>query len=208
MGRYTGPVCKLCRAEGAKLFLKGARCISAKCAMNNEKHAHPPGQHGQGRKKVSDYGQQLRAKQKVRRYYSVYERQFRRYFVAATRMRGVTGEGMLQLLETRLDNVVFRSGLVSSRAEARQLVNHRHFQIDGKVVNIPSFCVKPGMVIEVRGKSKGKDVFQAGGSIRRTPAWMNVDTDGKRITVVSVPSRQEMELPEMTESLIVEFYSR
>ncbi len=206
MGRYTGPVCKLCRREGTKLFLKGARCLTPKCAI--EGRAYPPGQHGQGRKKISDYGNQLREKQKARRFYSVYERQFRSYFEEATRQRGVTGEGMLQLLEMRLDNVIFRSGLVSSRAEARQLITHRHFQVDGRTVNVPSFRLKPGMVITVRERSRNIESFQAAGAIRRMPGWMNVDTEAKRVQVLSVPSREEMDLPETHEQLIVEYYSR
>ncbi|MEI7833018.1 MAG: 30S ribosomal protein S4 [bacterium] len=206
MGRYTGPVCKLCRREGLKLFLKGARCLSPKCGVSV--HAYPPGQHGQGRKKVSDYGLQLREKQKARRFYSVYEKQFSSYFKTAAHLRGITGEGMLQLLEMRLDNVVFRSGLVSSRAEARQLITHRHFSIDGHVVNVPSFQVKPGMAISVRERSAKYDVFQSGGSMRRVPGWMNVDVEGKRIQVLSVPARNEMDLPELQEQLIVEYYSR
>lgn len=206
MGRYTGPVCKLCRREGMKLFLKGARCLGPKCTV--EVHPYPPGQHGQGRKKISDYGQQLREKQKVRRYYSVYEKQFNRYFKEATRQRGITGEGMLQRLETRLDNVIFRSGLVASRPEARQLITHRHFLVNGSMVNIPSFQVMPGMVIEVKEKSRNIEVFQVGGTVRRAPNWMMVDPVAKRIQVLSVPARAEMELPELHEQLIVEFYSR
>ena len=206
MGRYTGPVCKLCRREATKLFLKGTRCLSPKCAI--EGRAYPPGQHGQGRKKVSDYGQQLREKQKTRRFYGVYEKQFRGYFEEAARRRGVTGEGMLQQLETRLDNIVFRSGLVSSRAEARQLITHRHFAINGQVVNIPSYQVKPGMTIEVREKSRSSEVFQAGGTVRRAPGWLSVDSEGKRVQLLAIPSREEMELPEMHEQLIVEYYSR
>lgn len=206
MGRYTGPVCKLCRREGIKLFLKGARCLGPKCQI--EHRAYPPGQHGQGRKKVSDYGQQLREKQKVRRFYSVFEKQFRRYYAEAVRQRGVTGEGMLQLLETRLDNIVYRSGLVASRAEARQLITHRHFLVNGTIVNVPSFQVKPGQVIEVRATSRNREVFQRGGTMRRTPGWLSVDAEVKRITLLSVPTREEMELPELHEQLIVEYYSR
>jgi small subunit ribosomal protein S4 len=206
MGRYTGPVCKLCRREGMKLFLKGARCLGPKCPM--EDRAYPPGQHGQGRKKVSDYGLQLREKQKTRRFYGVYEKQFRRYYTEATRSRGVTGEAMLQGLELRLDNVIFRSGLVSSRAEARQLITHRHFLVNGHIVNVPSYQVKPGMTIEVKAKSKNADVFQQSGAVRRAASWMTVDTDGKRIQVLSVPSRGEMDVPEMHEQLVVEYYSR
>ena len=207
MGRYTGPVCKLCRREGMKLFSKGSRCLSPKCGM--ESRAYPPGQHGQSRKKkISDYGTQLREKQKVRRYYSVYEKQFNSYFKAATRQRGITGEGMLQQLEMRLDNVVFRSGLVASRPEARQLISHRHFLVDGKPVNVPSFQVQPGMAVEVRLRSRSSEVFQASGTVRRPPSWMRVDPEGKRIEVISIPARSEMELPEMHEQLIVEYYSR
>ncbi len=206
MGRYTGPVCKLCRREALKLFLKGARCLGPKCPM--EDRAYPPGQHGQGRKKVSDYGLQLREKQKTRRFYGVYEKQFRRYYTEATRSRGVTGEAMLQGLELRLDNVVFRSGLVSSRAEARQLITHRHFLVDGHIVNVPSFQVKPGMNIEVKAKSKTREVFAHSGTVRRAASWLSVDTEGKRIQVLSVPSRGEMDVPEMHEQLVVEYYSR
>jgi small subunit ribosomal protein S4 len=189
-----------------KLFLKGTRCLSPKCAI--EGRAYPPGQHGQGRKKVSDYGHQLREKQKARRFYSVYEKQFENYFKEAARRRGVTGEGMLQQLEMRLDNVIFRSGFVSSRAAARQLITHRHFIVDGGIVNVPSFQVKPGMVIAVREKSRNADVFQASGTVRRAPSWMSADTTAKQIQVLSVPARQEMELPELHEQLIVEYYSR
>ncbi len=206
MGRYTGPVCKLCRREGMKLFLKGARCLGPKCQV--EHRAYPPGQHGQGRKKVSDYGQQLREKQKVRRYYAVFEKQFRHYYAEAVRRRGVTGEMMLQQLETRLDNVIFRSGLVASRAQARQLVSHRHFLVNGHVVNVPSYQVKPGMVVEVRERSRNMEVFQQGGTIRRAPGWLSVDTDAKRVQVISSPARDEMDLPETHEQLVVEYYSR
>ena len=206
MGRYTGPVCKLCRREGTKLFLKGARCAGPKCGVDH--HAYPPGQHGQGRKKISDYGRQLREKQKVRRFYSVYEKQFRRYYAEAVRQRGVTGEAMLQRLETRLDNVIYRSGLVSSRAAARQLITHRHFLVNGTIVNVPSFEVKPGMIIEVRERSRQRDVFQQGGTIRRAPGWLSVDPEVKRIQLLSLPAREEMDLPEMREQLVVEYYSR
>lgn len=207
MGRYTGPVCKLCRREEIKLYLKGAKCLSPKCPV--ETRAYPPGQHGQGRrKKISDYGHQLREKQRIRRYYSIYEKQFHSYFVEAVRRRGVTGEGMLQQLELRLDNVVFRSGLVASRATARQLITHRHFSVDGQIVNVPSFQVKPGMAIEVRVKARNAEVFTAGGTVRRAPSWLSVDTEGKRIQVLSVPARGEMELPDVHEQLIVEYYSR
>jgi len=206
MGRYTGPVCKQCRREGIKLFLKGSRCLSGKCAL--EGRAYAPGQHGQGRKKLSDYGQQLREKQKTRRYYSIYEKQFHHYYTQATKKHGVTGDSMLQFLELRLDNVVFRSGIVSSRAEARQMVSHCHFLVHGKVVNIASYALQPGDVITVRERSKNYEVFNASGSIRRAPSWLLVDGDAKRIEVRSIPSREEMELPDMNEQLIVEYYSR
>jgi small subunit ribosomal protein S4 len=206
MGRYTGPVCKLCRRQGVKLFLKGARCLGPKCAI--EDRAYPPGQHGQGRKKISDYGLQLREKQKARWFYSVYEKQFRHYYDVATHRRGVTGEGMLQGLELRVDNVIFRSGLVSSRAEARQLVTHRHFLVNGRMVNVPSFALKPGMLVEVRERSRTMDVFARGGTVRRPPSWLSVDPEAKRIQVLSTPSREEMDLPDLHEQLIVEFYSR
>lgn len=206
MGRYTGPVCKLCRREGMKLFLKGARCLGPKCAI--EDRAYPPGQHGQGRKKISDYGHQLREKQKVRRFYGVFERQFQAYFEKATRKRGVTGERMLQLLELRLDNVLFRSGLVASRPEARQLITHGHILVNGTSVNVPSFEMKQGMVLEVKESSRGKEVFQQAGTVRRVPSWLSVDPEAKRIQVMSIPSREEMELPDLHEQLIVEYYSR
>jgi len=206
MGRYTGPVCKHCRREGKKLFLKGARCLGPKCGV--EHRAYPPGQHGQGRKKVSDYGLQLREKQKVRRFYSVFERQFREYYDKATHQRGVTGEAMLQQLESRLDNVLFRSGLVSSRAQARQAITHRHLSVNGRIVNVPSFQVKPGMLVEVRENSRKLDLFQQAGAVRRAPGWLNVDPDVKRIQMVSVPARAEMDLPETQEQLVVEYYSR
>jgi len=206
MGRYTGPVCKQCRREGKKLFLKGARCLGPKCGA--EHRAYPPGQHGQGRKKISDYGLQLREKQKVRRFYSVFERQFRKYYDTAVRQRGVTGEAMLQQLESRLDNVLFRSGLVASRPQSRQVITHRHILVNGKIVNVPSFQVKPGMVIEVREKSRKLDVFQQAGAIRRAPGWLSVDADAKRIQMLSVPAREEMDLPETQEQLVVEYYSR
>jgi len=189
-----------------KLFLKGARCLGPKCQV--EHRAYPPGQHGQGRKKVSDYGQQLREKQKVRRFYSVYERQFRGYYDNAARQRGVTGESMLQQLESRLDNVIFRSGLVASRPQARQLITHRHFLVNGAIVNIPSFQVKPEMVIEVRENSRGTEAFQQAGAIRRAPGWLSVDPVAKRIQMLAVPSREEMDLPETHEQLVVEYYSR
>lgn len=206
MGRYTGPVCKICRREAMKLFLKGARCLGPRCGIDSR--PYPPGEHGQARKKVSDYGQQLREKQKVRRYYSVYERPFRRYFREAARRRGITGEAMLQRLETRLDNVIFRAGLLPSRAQARQLISHRHIAVDGRVVNVPSFQMMPGMVIEVREKSRALEVFQQVATVRKAPAWMSVDADAKRIEIVSLPARDEMGLPEMHEQLIVEYYSR
>jgi small subunit ribosomal protein S4 len=206
MGRYTGPVCKHCRREGKKLFLKGARCLGPKCGV--EHRAYPPGQHGQGRKKVSDYGLQLREKQKVRRFYSVFERQFRKYYDTAAHQRGVTGEAMLQQLESRLDNVLFRSGLVPSRAQARQVITHRHLLVDGKIVNVPSFRVKPGMVVEVRENSRKLDLFQQPGSVRRAPGWLSVDQQVGRIEMLSVPTREEMDLPETQEQLVVEYYSR
>ena len=206
MGRYTGPVCKQCRREGIKLFLKGSRCLSGKCALQDR--AYAPGQHGQGRKKLSDYGHQLREKQKTRRFYGIYEKQFHHYFDEAARQRGVTGEGMLQLLELRLDNVVFRSGIVSSRAEARQMISHCHILVNGKAVNIPSYALEAGDIVTVRERSKGFDVFNASGTVRKPPSWMSVDGDAKRIEVKNIQTREEMELPELDEQLIVEYYSR
>lgn len=208
MARYTGPSCKLCRREGMKLYLKGERCYKDKCGI--EKKAYPPGQHGQARKKISDYGLQLREKQKVKRFYGVLEAQFRLYFEKATAMRGITGENLLSLLERRLDNVVYRTGFASSRKEARQLVRHGHFLVDGKKVNIPSFLVKPGMVLEVREKSRSNqrivDSLETAEG-RGVAEWMAVDKANFKATVNRVPERGDVNY-EIHEHLIVELYSK
>ncbi len=208
MARYTDPVCKICRREGTKLYLKGEKCFTDKCPMT--RRPVPPGQHGQGRRKLSEYGVQLREKQKARRTYGVMEGQFARYFEkAAKNKRGITGELLLQTLERRLDNVIYRMGLGSSRAEARQLVRHNHFQVNGRRVNIPSFLVKPGDVIEVRESSRQKPRFKQMDqtSSRLVPAWLEVNSEALRGTVLRLPNRDEIDAP-VQEQLIVEWYSR
>ncbi len=208
MARYTGPVCRLCRREGTKLFLKGSRCYSGKCAL--ERRSYAPGQHGQGRKKVTEYGVQLREKQKARRFYGVLESQFRRYFAQAAREKGVTGERLLQLLELRLDNVVFRAGLAQSRAQARQFVRHGHFTVNGKRVNIPSFLVKEGEVIAVAEKSRSMTVFSdlpETLNARRIVPWISLSPAELSATIVSLPKREDIDVP-VQEHLIVERYSR
>ncbi len=209
MARYTGSVCKLCRREGQKLFLKGERCYTGKCAIDRRSYA--PGQHGQARnKKASEYGKQLRTKQVARRYYGVLEGQFRHYFEMASKMPGVTGENLLALLESRLDNVVYRMGLASSRAEARQLVTQKHFSVNGRTVNIPSFLVKPGMVVAVREKSrtlgKIKGIVEAN-SARPIPAWLDADREKMEAKIVAMAKREDIDLA-IEETLIVELYSK
>lgn len=208
MARYTGPSCKLCRREGEKLFLKGDRCYTEKCAIS--KRAYSPGQHGQQRKKLSEYGIQLREKQKARRFYGVLERQFRKYFGMATRMKGVTGENLLKILESRMDNVIYRLGLAASRSEARQLVRHNHFLVNGKRVNIPSYLLKPGDIITVsegsRDSEKIKDIIEnTRGKV--IPKWLEFDPGNLTGKVVTLPTREEIDLP-VQEHLIVEFYSK
>lgn len=208
MARYTGPVCRLCRREGVKLFLKGHRCYTPKCPI--EKRAYAPGQHGQTRRKLSEYGIHLREKQKARRIYGVLERQFRRYFEKASKAKGVTGEALLQLLERRLDNVVFRLGFASSRPQARQLVRHGHFEVNGRRVNIPSFLVREGDVIAVREASRSKQLFKdlaEEGRTRKVPEWLSADHDQMRGTVLRLPRREEIDT-QVQEHLIVEHYSR
>jgi len=208
MARYTGPVCRLCRREGAKLYLKGDRCYTGKCAIDRRGYA--PGQHGQGRKKQSEFGLQLREKQKARRIYGILETQFRNYFEKAENQKGVTGENLLRLLERRLDNMVFRLGFAGSRVEARQLVRHGHFTVNGKKVNIPSFLTNVGDVIAIAEKSRDNNrikelVEQAA---RKTPpAWLESNADQFAGKVVAVPSREEIDVP-VEEHLIVELYSR
>jgi len=209
MARYTGPVCRLCRREGLKLFLKGERCYTGKCAI--DRRAYAPGQHGQARaKKPTEYGLQLREKQKARRMYGVMEKQFRSYFDEAARRKGVTGENLLTLLERRLDNVVFHLGFASSRAEARQLVNHGHFTVNGKRVDIPSFSVRAGEVIALKEGSKSsprmKQLLENLGS-RTVPGWMSLDANTAAGTIVALPTREDIQLP-IQEHLIVEKYSR
>ncbi len=209
MARYTGAVCKLCRREGQKLFLKGERCYTGKCAIDRRSYA--PGQHGQARmKKASEYGKQLRTKQVAKRYYSVLEGQFRHYFELAEKMPGAAGENLLTLLESRLDNVVYRMGLASSRAEARQLVGHKHFSVNGRTVNIPSFLVKPGMVIAVREKSRSLDKIKAiveANSARPVPKWLEMNKENLECKVVALAKREDIDLP-IEETLIVELYSK
>jgi len=209
MARYNGPVCRLCRREGMKLFLKGERCYTEKCAI--EKRNMPPGQHGRLRKaKMVGYGVQLREKQKVKRIYGVLEDQFRLYFEQAERTRGITGETLLQLLERRLDNVAYRSGFATSRPAARQLVRHGHFTVNGRKVNIPSFSVKPGDVVAVRESSrKSPSILHALEEVkgRGVPEWLQFDAAGFSAKIGSVPTREQINLP-VQEQLIVELYSK
>ncbi|MCC6995757.1 MAG: 30S ribosomal protein S4 [Deltaproteobacteria bacterium] len=209
MARYTGPVCRLCRREDMKLFLKGDRCYTDKCGY--ERRAYAPGQHGQARRrKQSDYGEQLREKQKVKRMYGLAERQFRGYYYKALRGRGVTGENLLVMLERRLDNVVYRLGFASDHAEARQLVRHGHFRINGKKVNIPSYLVRVKDIIEVKEKSRTiTRVVDSLGSIERrgVPQWLELEKEAFKGTVKSFPAREDFTLP-IREQLIVELYSK
>lgn len=208
MARYTEAVCKLCRREGQKLFLKGDRCYTDKCAIARRSYA--PGQHGQGRKKMSEYGTQLREKQKAKRYYGLLENQFYHYFELASKMTGKTGENLLKVLESRLDNVVYRAGFAMSRPEARQLVTHGHFTVNGKAVNIPSYLVKPGDVVAIVEKSMSSDkikgVLEANAS-RPALNWLSVDKNKAQATVVNLPERSEIDL-QVEEQLIVELYSK
>ena len=207
MARYTEAVCRMCRREGQKLFLKGDRC-STKCAL--EDRSYPPGQHGQGRSKSSEYGQQLREKQKAKRYYGVLESQFRSYYEMAERRQGKTGENLLSILECRLDNVVYRLGFAMSRAEARQMVSHGHFTVNGRKVNIPSYQVKPGMVITLKESSRGLEKIKANveaNSSRPAPKWLEYDANNQIAKVVGVPARDDIDLP-IEEHLIVELYSK
>ena len=209
MARYIGAVCRLCRREGMKLFLKGERCYTEKCSYT--RRAYPPGQHGQARIKLSEYAIRLREKQKMRRIYSIHERQFKNYFDAAEHDPGVTGENLLRLLETRLDNVVHRLGFASTRAEARQLVKHNHVLVNGKRVNIPSFRVKPNDTIAIAETSKkigfiAAALAAAEGRPRGT--WLEVNKDGLSGTFRSMPVRDEMNEPLVREQLVVEYYSR
>ncbi len=208
MARYTEAVCKLCRREGQKLFLKGERCYTDKCAIS--RRAYAPGQHGQGRKKASEYGMQLRAKQMTRRFYGVLEGQFHHYYEMATTMPGKTGDNLLILLESRLDNVVYRCGWASSRAEARQLVVHGYVTVNGKKVDVPSYLMKPGETVAIKDKSRQSDKFKAvieANSARPTPKWLDVDAANAQAKVDALPTREDIDL-EVDETLIVELYSK
>ncbi|HOA36141.1 MAG TPA: 30S ribosomal protein S4 [Bacillota bacterium] len=208
MARYRDAVCRLCRRERNKLYLKGDRCYTDKCSVARK--GYPPGEHGQSRQKFSEYGQQLREKQKAKRIYGILERQFRRYFKEADRRKGVTGENLLQLLESRLDNVVYRMGFGRSRAEARQLVNHGHFQVNGRRVDIPSYLTRPGDVIAVREKSRNLPVFKEireAGEGQSTVDWLEADLEHLQGKVIRMPQREEIDVP-VEEHLIVELYSR
>jgi len=208
LARYTGPRCRLCRREGMKLFLKGERCYTDKCAF--ERRSYAPGQHGQARVKVSDYGIRLREKQRVRRIYGVQESQFRAYFQEADRQKGVTGTNLLRLLERRLDNVVYRLGFAVSRAQARQLVRHGHFLVNGRRVDIPSFLVKVGDEIQVREKSRDiQPIKEAMEAVARKgiPDWLELDADNFKGKVKALPERHHITMP-IKEQFIVEFYSK
>lgn len=209
MARYTGAVCRLCRREGQKLFLKGSRCYTDKCSVT--RRAYAPGQHGQGRKKVSEYGVQLRAKQTTRRYYGVLEGQFHHYYeLAEKRKEGKTGENLLAILESRLDNVVYRLGWASSRAEARQLVVHGHYTVNGKRVDIPSFLVKPGDVIAICDKSRSSDKFKAvleANASRPVVKWLDLNRETAEAKVLAEAKREDIDLA-VEETLIVELYSK
>ena len=208
VARYTGPLCRICRREGEKLFLKGDRCYTEKCAIDRRKY--PPGQHGQGFRKLSDYGIQLREKQKVRKTYGLLERKFRRYFQEAERKKGITGEVLLQLLESRLDNIVYRMGFASNRRKARQFVNHGHFLVNGKRVTLASYETKAGDTIEVDESSR--DIPEILDSLskaehRGIPAWVEIDSEKMKGKILNIPSREEIQLP-VKEQLIVELYSK
>lgn len=208
MARYTGSVCRMCRREGMKLFLKGDRCYTDKCAVGRRSYA--PGQHGQGRKKQSEYGLQLREKQKAKRYYGVLESQFAKYYEMASKKHGVTGENLLQILESRLDNVVYRLGFALSRPEARQLVSHGHFTVNGRRVNIPSFLVKEGDVVAVCDKSKSSAKMKAvleNTETKVVPKWLELDRENHVAKVVTLAAREDIDLP-IQETLIVELYSK
>ncbi len=208
MARYTDASCRLCRREGEKLFLKGQRCYTNKCSVSRREYA--PGQHGQQKKKMSEYGIQLREKQKARRFYGILEGQFAKYFDMATSRKGVTGENLLQILESRLDNVVYRLDLATSRPEARQLVRHGHFTVNGQKVNIPSYLIKVGDVIALKDKSKDSPKIKAINDIaggRVVPKWLEFDAENLTGKVLSLPAREDIDLP-VKEHLIVELYSK
>ena len=208
MARYTGAVCRLCRREGQKLFLKGSRCYGEKCAINKREYA--PGQHGQSRKKMSEYGLQLREKQKAKRYYGVLESQFEHYFELASKQAGQAGENLLRILESRLDNVVYRAGLASSRKEARQLVRHGHYTLNGHKANIPSILLKAGDVVAVTDKSRQNEKLKAvveANSAHPVPSWIDFDAEKLTAKINQLPNREDIDL-DVEEHLIVELYSK
>jgi small subunit ribosomal protein S4 len=206
MARYTGPVCRLCRREGIKLYLKGDKCYSDKCPVS--RRAYAPGQHGQSKKKLSNYGMQLREKQKAKRIYGVLETQFRQYYERADRKRGITGENLLKSLEMRLDNIAFRLGFAASRPEARQLVRHGHFVVNGKKVNIPSYQIRVGDTVTVKAASKSSEKFKALAEVSKTtPQWLSVDMEKMEGKVVAEPKREDIDIP-VQETFIVELYSK
>ena len=206
MARDTGPQCKQCRREGMKLFLKGERCMTDKCAV--ERRPYPPGQHGRSRIRQSEYRQQLREKQRARRYYQLLERQFRNYYKKASRQPGVTGENLLRLLERRFDNVLVRLGFAASRRQARQLIDHGHFNVNGRRVNIPSYQMRPGEVISLREGSSGEQVIRDATELTATvPAWLEADHDSLTAKVLRLPEREDIAVP-VQEQLIVELYSK
>jgi small subunit ribosomal protein S4 len=207
MGRYTGPKCRLCRREGTKLFLKGDRCYSDKCAMN--RRPFPPGQHGRYRRRLTGYAIRLREKQKLKRIYGLREEQFRRYIEEAQKVKGRTGTALLRILEERLDNVVYRAGFANSRDQARQLVSHGHFLVNGRVTDIPSYRVEPGDVIEVKPQSKDKlrELIKEAAEKRNLPSWLTRDLENLRIQVTAEPAEEDLD-KSIDMNLIVEFYSR
>jgi small subunit ribosomal protein S4 len=206
MARDRSPKCKQCRREGIKLFLKGERCLTEKCAI--ERRSYPPGEHGRGRIKQSEYLLQLREKQKARRYYGILEKQFRIYYDKASRRSGVTGEELLRMLELRLDNVVYRLGFASSRAQARQLIRHGHFQVNGRRVNIPSFQVRPGAVVSLKPGSPVEQVVRDATDLTASvPAWIQADHDNLTAKILKAPEREEIDAP-VQEQLIVELYNK
>lgn len=208
MARYTGPSCRLCRREGTKLFLKGERCLTGKCALDRRPTA--PGQHGAARKKVEEYGMQLREKQKAKRYYGVLEKQFLNYFEKADKQEGITGENLLTLLERRFDNVVYRMGLAESRKEARQLIIHEHFTINGKKANVPSIILRQGDVVTIKESSRSSEKFKGlieAMDSRIFPKWLSVDKNTATATLTALPAREDIDFP-FEEHLIVELYSK
>ena len=208
MARYTGAVCKLCRREGKKLYLKGERCYTGKCAV--ERRAYAPGQHGQSRKKATEYGLQLRAKQQAKRYYGIQEGQFYKYFLMAERKQGVTGETLLRICESRLDNVVYLLGWANSRAEARQLVTHGHYKVNGKKVNVPSYLLKAGDEVSIKDKSLDSDKIKAtleANASRPVPQWLDLNAEAHSAKILALPTREQIMVP-VEEHLIVELYSK